>query len=102
MAGRLTLTIQDQGMNYTRRDLLKYLAAGGMVVAGELWIPGQTKIFLPPEKVFEGPKVVTATFQVKFDGPAEGFGGVWHVREATDEDVSIPKIQVGDAIWSRV
>lgn len=30
-----------------RRDLLKGLAAGGLIVAGELWIPGAKKIFIP-------------------------------------------------------
>ena len=30
-----------------RRDLLKGLAAGGIIVAGELWIPGQRLISIP-------------------------------------------------------
>jgi len=30
-----------------RRELLLGLAAGGIVVAGELWIPGEKTIFLP-------------------------------------------------------
>ncbi len=34
---------------FTRRELMKCLAAGGAVVAGELWVPGARKIFLPPE-----------------------------------------------------
>ena len=36
---------QTEAMN--RRELLKCLAAGGVVVAGELWIPGEKTIFLP-------------------------------------------------------
>lgn len=30
-----------------RRQLLKGLAAGGLIVAGELWIPGQKLISIP-------------------------------------------------------
>jgi len=33
-----------------RRDLFKCLAAGGMVIAGELWIPGQKLISIPKTK----------------------------------------------------
>lgn len=35
------------GVGYSRRDLLKCLAAGGAVIAGELWVPGARKIFIP-------------------------------------------------------
>ena len=35
-----------------RRELLKVLAAGGIIVAGELWIPGAKKIFLPPKSIW--------------------------------------------------
>lgn len=31
----------------SRRDLLKCFAAGGAVIAGELWWPGKRTIFLP-------------------------------------------------------
>ena len=34
-------------MDINRRDLLKCLAAGGMVVAGGLWIPGRKLISIP-------------------------------------------------------
>ena len=33
-------------MKYSRREILKCLAAGGVIVAGELWIPGARKIFI--------------------------------------------------------
>lgn len=36
-------------MKTDRRRFLKMLAAGGAVVAGEMWIPGERKIFLPPK-----------------------------------------------------
>ncbi len=39
-----------------RRDLFKGLAAGGIVVAGELWMPGAKTIFLPPKR-----RLVSAT-----------------------------------------
>ena len=35
-----------------RRDLLKGLAAGGIIVAGELWIPGKKLISIPKPKVY--------------------------------------------------
>ncbi len=35
-----------------RRELLLGLAAGGAVVAGELWIPGQRLISIPAKKVW--------------------------------------------------
>ena len=54
-----------------RRDLLKGLAAGGIFVAGELWIPGQKLISIPtvPEPVFEwsqysGPSVILWTNEI--------------------------------------
>ena len=34
-------------MNFSRREFLAALAAGGAVIAGELWIPGQKTIFIP-------------------------------------------------------
>ena len=55
-------------MTYTRRELLRCLALGGMVVAGGLWLPGQTKIFIPaPLK----PKIITLDFQVVMDDDGE-------------------------------
>lgn len=37
-----------------RRDLLKGLMAGGVIVAGDLWIPGQKMISIPSGRVFTG------------------------------------------------
>ena len=37
-------------MKYSRREILRAFALGGGFIAGELWIPGAKKIFLPPEK----------------------------------------------------
>lgn len=37
---------------FSRREFLAVLAAGGMVVAGELWIPGQKLISIPSRKIF--------------------------------------------------
>ena len=31
----------------TRRELLRAIALGGGIVAGELWVPGARKIFIP-------------------------------------------------------
>lgn len=34
-------------MSHSRRDILKMLAAGGAIIAGEIWIPGKTLISIP-------------------------------------------------------
>lgn len=39
-------------MNFTRRQLLQCFAAGGMIVAGKLWIPGERTIFIPSGRDF--------------------------------------------------
>ncbi len=38
------------GLMFSRREFLAAMAAGGMVVAGELWVPGQKTIFIPKRK----------------------------------------------------
>ena len=38
---------------FSRRELLKCLAAGGAVVAGELWVPGARTIFIPSHSLDE-------------------------------------------------
>lgn len=35
-----------------RRDLIKYLMAGGVIVAGELWMPGKKLISIPNDRIF--------------------------------------------------
>ena len=35
-----------------RRELLACLAVGGIITATGLWMPGEKKIFLPPNKFF--------------------------------------------------
>ena len=55
--------------NFTRRDLMKCLAAGGAVVVGELWIPGQRLISIP--------KTMTEWYAQE--------GGLWHVIHAPNE-----------------
>lgn len=37
-----------------RRKFIQGLMAGGMVVAGELWVPGQKLISIPSGKIFTG------------------------------------------------
>lgn len=32
---------------FNRRELLKAIGLGGGVIAGELWVPGQRKVFMP-------------------------------------------------------
>ena len=36
---------------FSRRDILRALALGGAVVAGELWIPGQRLISIPKQQL---------------------------------------------------
>ena len=45
-----------------RRDLLKGLAAGGIFVAGELWIPGQKLISIPKPIDYSGKICFIETF----------------------------------------
>lgn len=42
-------------MDMTRRQFLATLLAGGAVIAGELWVPGQKLISIPSKKVFVPP-----------------------------------------------
>ncbi len=37
---------------FSRREFLAAMGAGGMVIAGELWIPGQKLISIPSRKIF--------------------------------------------------
>lgn len=37
-----------------RRSVLRALALGGGLVAGELWVPGARKVFLPARKIADG------------------------------------------------
>lgn len=37
---------------YTRREILRAAALGGMMIAGELWIPGQTLISIPASRIW--------------------------------------------------
>ena len=37
---------------FSRREFLAAMMAGGAVVAGELWIPGQKLISIPSRKIF--------------------------------------------------
>lgn len=37
-----------------RRRFMKMMMAGGAIIAGDIWIPGEKKIFLPPKKVYKG------------------------------------------------
>jgi len=37
---------------FSRREFLAAMMAGGAVIAGELWIPGQKLISIPSRKIF--------------------------------------------------
>jgi len=54
-----------------RRELLKGLMAGGTIIAGELWVPGQTFISIPSGKQFYGPSLFEMVGKdIKYIGPA--------------------------------
>jgi len=55
-----------------RRELLKGLMAGGVIIAGELWIPGAKVISIPSKKAFYGPSIFEMLDDetVKYVGPA--------------------------------
>ncbi len=44
---------------FSRREMLRALALGGAVVAGELWIPGQRLISIPKQWAFPHGWIVT-------------------------------------------
>jgi hypothetical protein len=39
-------------MSFSRREFLAAMAVGGLVVAGELWLPGQKLISIPSGKIW--------------------------------------------------
>lgn len=59
-----------QTKGYSRRDLLMCLLAGGVLVAGKWWFPGQKTIFLPtPNKIIHipvPPNIITHSYEVVF------------------------------------
>ena len=70
---------------FSRRELLICFMAGGMVVAGKLWIPGPTKIFLPIKKIVRtGIFTVKGTLTVHFEDM---------VREAGEARININGIE---------
>lgn len=53
-----------------RRELLKGLMAGGMIVAGELWVPGAKMISIPSKKFYSAPILFELNGQtIKYMGP---------------------------------
>jgi hypothetical protein len=55
-----------------RRGFLAGLMAGGVIVAGELWIPGQKLISIPSGKQFYGPSIFELIGQdIKYVGPED-------------------------------
>ncbi len=55
---------------YSRREMLRALALGGAVVAGELWIPGQKLISIPSEQELR----YKATYRYSHGWTHEGAG----------------------------
>lgn len=55
-----------------RRELLKGLMAGGMIVAGELWIPGQKLISIPSGTVFQHQQFMIHEGNIRWVGGENG------------------------------
>jgi len=53
-SGRIPIGTKAKGrsMGFSRREFLAVMMAGGAVIAGELWIPGQKLISIPSHKIF--------------------------------------------------
>lgn len=51
-------------MSFSRRELLKAFAAGGLVIAGKLWLPGDKLISIPSGKVFANEYGIDSTFRM--------------------------------------
>lgn len=67
-------------MSFSRREFLAAMAAGGMVVAGDLWVPGEKLISIPRQKIwtFDDAPIVNRLY-----GYDDGGNYSWgrHVRE---------------------
>lgn len=102
-----------------RRDLLKALALGGGLIAGELWIPGKVKHFLPLNRsLFAPPTLYGVRVDDRFYGticcfengkfievvsgkevePVLGFGGRPVVEELELRPIAGPALQGGN-LW---
>lgn len=57
----------------TRRELLRAIALGGGIVAGELWVPGARKVFLPTKPRFERVGAWRWTFRDNWTGKLVGY-----------------------------
>lgn len=70
-------------MAFSRREFLAGMAAGGMVVAGELWVPGQKLISIPSKKIwtFDDAPIVNRLYGYN---EQEDYSWGRHVRETAD------------------
>ena len=82
----------------TRRELLRAIALGGGIVAGELWVPGARKVFIPraPEVFWDlGSGDCTGMSILVVDGAGKG---QVRVIDSYDEATNVA---VPSAAWAK-
>jgi len=85
-----------------RRQLLKGLMAGGVIVAGELWVPGKKLISIPSRKVFTGVDLAlkggVATIQIMETMPGDRLRVLVHYDDGPDPVEYLIKEVMGDEV----
>lgn len=78
-----------------RRELLKGLMAGGIMIAGDLWIPGQKLISIPSKKIYTAPTLFELSGQtIRYVGPEYDTATVSELYDWIKKQ--FPKIMSGD------
>lgn len=70
-------------MSFSRREFLAAIAAGGMVVAGELWVPGRKLISIPSHKIWTFDDAAIVGRQYGYN-ERENYSWGRHVREMSN------------------
>lgn len=85
-----------------RRKFLQGLMAGGVIVAGQLWVPGQKLISIPSGKIFTGVDLALdngcCTVQIMETMPGDMVRVVAYYEDGPDPVEYMVKNVVGDTI----
>jgi hypothetical protein len=85
-------------MKVSRREFFKCLAAGGAVVAGELWIPGQKLISIPKTtyRFYGGSFWMPGDVRRYGASPIPDLESLKAALEAAWSDATVPSIMIGN------
>jgi hypothetical protein len=90
------------GGRMNRRELLKGLMAGGVIVAGELWMPGSKLISIPNGKVFTGVDLAlkneVSTIQIMDTMPGDRVRVLVHYDDGPDPVEYIVRNVIGNEV----